>query len=130
MAGAFDLLPSKDRRFQRSGGNLPIALPAGRELLIGKFDTAGLWRDASFDLQSVTKQWFTAKEGGTDSRNALLGQWLGKKTLDLGHLVDKVIRLQNREGCEKGMNLGAVLSFCLLNNHRVSSRATPSGTRP
>jgi hypothetical protein len=42
------------------------------------------------DLQSVAKQWFAAKEGGTDGRNTLLGRWLGKRTLDLEHLADKL----------------------------------------
>jgi hypothetical protein len=76
--------------FSEAVGNLPIALPPGREFLIGKFDTAAFWRDAPSDLQSVAKQWFAAKEGGTDGRNTLLGRWLGKRTLDLEHLADKL----------------------------------------
>ena len=34
--------------FSEAVGNLPIALPPGREFLIGKFDTAAFWRDAPF----------------------------------------------------------------------------------
>ena len=88
--------------FSEAVENLPIVLPPGREFLIGKFDTAGFWRDAPSDLQSVAKQWFAAKEGGTDGLNTLLGKWLGKKTLDLEHLADKlfdfkIVRAAKRE---------------------------------
>jgi len=101
------LIPStfyqvKIEDFSEAAGNLPIALPSGREFLVGKFDTAGFWRDAPPDLQSVARQWFAAKEGGADGRNTLLGQWLGKKTLDLEHLADKlfdfkIVRAAKRE---------------------------------
>jgi hypothetical protein len=102
MARAFNIYQVKMEDFSEAVENLPMALPPGREFLIGKFDTAGFWRDAPSDLQSVTKQWFAAKEGGTDGRNALLGQWLGKKTLDLEHLADKlfdfkIVRAAKRE---------------------------------
>jgi hypothetical protein len=88
--------------FSEAQTNLEIALPPGREFLIGKFDTAGFWRDAPPDLQAVARQWFAAKEGGTDGRNTLLGKWLGKKTPDLKHLADKlftfeVVRAAKRE---------------------------------
>lgn len=88
--------------FSEAVTNLPIALPPGREFLIGIFDTAGFWRDAPPDLQAVARQWFAAKEGGTGGRNTLLGRWLGKRTLDLEHLADtffdfKIVRAAKGE---------------------------------
>jgi hypothetical protein len=82
-----------DRRiedFSEALANLPIALPPGREFLVGKFDTAGFWHDAPRDLQAVARQWFAAKEGGADGRNTLLAKWLGKEMSELKGLADKL----------------------------------------
>lgn len=76
--------------FREGLTNLPIALPAGREFLIGKFDTAGFWRDAPPDLQSVALQWFAAREGGTGGRNTLLSERLGREMPELRNLADKL----------------------------------------
>ena len=88
--------------FSEAVANLPLALPTGREFLIGKFDTAGFWRDAPSDLQSVARQWFAAKEGGADGRNTLLGQWLGRKMPDLEGLADELFSFQIVRAAQSG----------------------------
>lgn len=90
---------------------MPMALPLGREFLIGKFDTAGFWRDAPPDLQSVARQWFAAKEGGTSGRNTLLGERLGRKMPELGSLADKlfcfeIVRAAGDIDLEHSLGLG------------------------
>jgi hypothetical protein len=93
VASTFYQLKIQD--FSEAVANLPMALPLGREFLIGKFDTAGFWRDAPPDLQSVARQWFAAKEGATSGgRNTLLGERLGRKMPELGSLADKLFSFE------------------------------------
>ena len=80
--------------FSEAVTNLPIALPPGREFLISIFDTAGFWRDAPPDLQSVARQWFAAKEGGRGGRNMLVRKRLGRKMPELEGLADKLFRFE------------------------------------
>lgn len=88
--------------FSEALANLPIALPPGREFLVGKFDTAGFWRDAPPDLQAVARQWFAAKEGGEDGRNTLLGKWLGREVPELRALADKLFDFKIVRTAQKG----------------------------
>lgn len=81
--------------FSEARANIPIALPPGREFLIGLFDTAGFWREAPVELQSVAREWFAAKEGGTGGRNALLKERLGRKMPELVSLADKLFCFEN-----------------------------------
>ncbi len=86
----FGTLRPKNRGFSEALASVIIALPLGREFLVGKFNTAGFWRDAPADLQAVARQWFAAKEGGKDGRNTLLAKWLGRKMPELKGLADKL----------------------------------------
>lgn len=88
--------------FREALANLSVALPSGREFLVGKFDTVGFWRDAPPDLQAVARQWFAAKEGGEDGRNTLLAKWLGREMPELKGLADQffdfeILRAAKRE---------------------------------
>jgi hypothetical protein len=80
--------------FREAVSNLPIALPPGREFLIGIFDTAGFWRDAPPDLQSLAWQWFQTKEGGTTGRNTLVSNRLGRGMPELASLAEKLFRFE------------------------------------
>ena len=88
--------------FSEGRTNLPIALPPGREFLIGIFDTAGFWRDAPPDLQSVARQWFAAKEGGTDGRNTLVRERLGRIMPELRNLADNLFCFEVVRGAKRG----------------------------
>ena len=85
--------------FREGLTNLPIALPAGREFLIGKFDTAGFWRDAPPDLHSVARQWFAEKEGG---RNALVRERLGRTMPQMTSLAHNLFRFEIVRAAKRG----------------------------
>jgi hypothetical protein len=77
--------------FREARANLPLALPTGRDFLIGTFDGARFWREAPAELHCLARDWFGSKE---DGRNTLCRERLACLMPEVQELAEALFRFE------------------------------------